>query len=767
MDGDLKLQVHDQVGPYKIVSSDRLTESLSTVPAGAAKPLAAGGTSVVYVGRTYIAGMAAIDRAIKFFSPIEKIRLRNLEAGASSGEANFLDEIALISRLNHQNLVKIIDGGQHLSRHYYVMDFIKGPTLQSALQQDTPHHAEMQLKIHANPTLIIRIAQQICAALSYMHEDNNCFHFDVAPKNIFIQTISDQPHIVLGDLGTARFINTEMAAKEIFIAGTKKYCPPSLREKLNSYIPANELIKQAARWDVYSTAIVIQEMLNGWGVANHPNMEALEILIARVENGHGSTINSIRQLGIELERLLPANVITAEVIELSSNAAGRNRSRSIPIHHVPVTNRITEIIEHPEFARLHNVPQMFLARSLFPGGVHSMYEHALGSYGLMRQMLLHLLSVPRFRAEFSSIELEEALVACLLQRVSSFTFDRIISETRGISRAELLRMRLDTAWPSHSDTLRSTINGSFANIDIDRVIDLVVRPRHEITTPQGRLVSSMLKSSIDCRVMDYLARDSHHTGVPVAAGIDVPNLIASTSWCSEDDSLSVTRDGVFALEGLLCARYWMFSRIYWNVPIRSTSTMLRHIIYHITEADGMGTKHLARKLCDHDERGALGQLETEWKTSVNSKLQASPIVKYLAGGRPTRYEMVVELFKKNWPDKMDLAISKFKTAKDLESLSVRFNEISSFRRNLSVSDVLFDLPTEGAEKFGEDIQVDLGGSGGYVKASEASQIIEILPKTFNETARRLRVFVTPTFAAVDRGKLADELRKFLDDEVVR
>jgi HD superfamily phosphohydrolase len=72
--------------------------------------------------------------------------------------------------------------------------------------------------------------------------------------------------------------------------------------------------------------------------------------------------------------------------------------------------------------------------------------------------------------------------------------------------------------------------------------------------------------------MDYLLRDSHHAGVPYGRFdhfrlIDTLRILPSGTEGSEQPSLGVEQGGLHTAEGLLLARYFMYSQVYMH-PVR-------------------------------------------------------------------------------------------------------------------------------------------------------------------------------------------------------
>ena len=55
--------------------------------------------------------------------------------------------------------------------------------------------------------------------------------------------------------------------------------------------------------------------------------------------------------------------------------------------HISLSKEAREIIEHPQFIRLQKVRQLSFAYLVFPGAVHSRFDHSIGVYHITREML--------------------------------------------------------------------------------------------------------------------------------------------------------------------------------------------------------------------------------------------------------------------------------------------------------------------------------------------------------------------------------------------
>ncbi len=764
-----------RIGNYELICKSGTKNNNRRV-----QPLGSGATSVVYLAKQNLAGEQTILRAVKLFFPSRDLRRKQRAGGLSYGEHNFLAEIGAVASLTHQNIVKIIDSGympvsddkKVVQAPYFVMEHIEGPTLEQLLEPGATEAAPWVSRARQMPHLIIYLAQQMCRALVYLHSRQR-FHFDLAPKNIFVREVNGRPHLIIGDLGVSRTVPplSEIAPDSpdtIFIAGTRAYTPEVLQDRRGTNVPIRFLSQHAAYWDLFALGKITLELMEGWQVDQKEELEALRIVCRKILEGQYGTAEHVSS---EFDRLLPIHVLTAGVEELSTDAFGGRTYVSLPSQSVPISERVEAVINHAALTRLQSVPQLLLYRTITPGGVHTVYEHVLGSYGLMLKCLTKLLSQPKFRANFSTKELEEALVAVLLTRIASFPLDRVLFSFDRYGSGEKKRKYesiLDRMYGKEKP-LRSVVSELFRECDLDSVLSILC-DKPEARTPYQNLIGSLLASSLDVRVMDYLARDSHHTGVPAGSGIDVSNIIENMYWPESSNGIAIRRPGVFAAEHLLCARYWMFVRLYWNIPNRAVTAMLRHVVSNILDNTHISREFLSRALSEVDEMGALNVLAQHWRLTGGHSGRGTAILELLQQSRPRTYKLLLERFVKNWGPDIEQnrrAVRKVEglESRGLEDLRKDFLSVSSVAARLHESELLFDVPREFPRKLGEDILVKVEDR--ETPLAIASDIARILPDAFFDNGVRVRVFHHPDVAEDVVAKLRMEVSDFLDRRFLR
>jgi HD superfamily phosphohydrolase len=205
--------------------------------------------------------------------------------------------------------------------------------------------------------------------------------------------------------------------------------------------------------------------------------------------------------------------------------------------------------------RLSRVGQLGLVALVYPGAVHSRFEHSLGVFRLAVAFVDRLQTDEAFASRVTEEDASAFLAAALLHDVGHWPFCHPIED-----------MRLEE-FPRHESFLREIILTSQLaevlsrewGVAPERVASLVEGSADD---PAGRLLASLLSGPVDVDKMDYLTRDSLHAGVPYGRHFDEERLLASLCVAPEGSSLAITSKGVSAAELLVFARYVMFREVY-------------------------------------------------------------------------------------------------------------------------------------------------------------------------------------------------------------
>ncbi|MBI4575971.1 MAG: serine/threonine protein kinase, partial [Planctomycetes bacterium] len=163
--------------------------------------IAQGGMGVVYRAR-----QVGLERVVA---------LKVLRAGTDADEgetARFRQEARNAARLQHPNIVRVLDCGEEEGRLWFTMDYIEGRSLAKGIATE-----------RITPVRAARLALPLAEALAYAHAQG-VIHRDVKPANVLLDA-ADEPH--LADFGIARDVRAgSRLTLTGTVMGTPAYMPP-------------------------------------------------------------------------------------------------------------------------------------------------------------------------------------------------------------------------------------------------------------------------------------------------------------------------------------------------------------------------------------------------------------------------------------------------------------------------------------------------------------------------------------------------------------
>jgi hypothetical protein len=246
------------------------------------KRLGSGGMADVYLARAR--GDAGFEKtvAVKVMHPHLARNSRAVD--------HFLDEARLAARIQHPNVVAILDLGKIGNDYVIVMEYVDGVDLERLLA--SARTAQRQVPIDVALGIMCRICDGLNAAHKALAPDGtplNIVHRDVKSANVLV---SKQGGVKVVDFGIAK------AAQQGHntIAGETKGTPSMMapEQRIGETVDV--------RADVYSVAAVAYEILTGHGV----NLDLAALAHLGTENWpHLPVPSSLRaQLPAELDGVL-------------------------------------------------------------------------------------------------------------------------------------------------------------------------------------------------------------------------------------------------------------------------------------------------------------------------------------------------------------------------------------------------------------------------------------------------------------------------------
>ena len=182
-------------------------------------------------------GMADVYEAVD--ERLERrVAVKRFRADPVADRARFDSEVTLLASLEHPNLVRVFDAGEHQGDAFLVLELVEGPTLGERLAAGAvpPHDVAV-------------LGRDVASALAYVHE-RGVVHRDVSPANILC---GEDGRPRLADFGVARVLDATRLTSTALTVGTAAYMAPEQVQ--------GEDVSGAA--DVYSLGLILLELLTG------------------------------------------------------------------------------------------------------------------------------------------------------------------------------------------------------------------------------------------------------------------------------------------------------------------------------------------------------------------------------------------------------------------------------------------------------------------------------------------------------------------------
>lgn len=216
--------------------------------------LATGGMAEVFLARSF--GLQGFQKRL--------VIKRILPALAKEPRfvSMFIKEAKITAGLTHPNIVQIFELGRVSSDHYIAMEFIHGRDLARITR-----HLRRTDRSLPYPMAVYIIAN-LMRGLAYAHSLTDAggtplrlVHRDISPHNVLV---SFQGEVKLLDFGIARLASAEEQRRTGLVGGGK-YAYMSPEQASGDILDA--------RSDLFSTGIVLYELLSGTRLFQHPDPE--------------------------------------------------------------------------------------------------------------------------------------------------------------------------------------------------------------------------------------------------------------------------------------------------------------------------------------------------------------------------------------------------------------------------------------------------------------------------------------------------------------
>lgn len=237
---------------------------------------------------------------------------------------------------------------------------------------------------------------------------------------------------------------------------------------------------------------------------------------------------------------------------------------------------IFDLIQHPYFQRLRYIKQVSMTHMVYPGALHTRFQHVIGAMHLMQ------LAIDTLRSKevlITEQEEEAVLTAILLHDIGHGPFSHSLEHTliEGVSHEVISSMLMDR--------LNNEFKGRLA---------LAITIFND-NYPK-RFLHQLVSGQLDTDRMDYLNRDSFFTGV--SEGVISFDRIIKMLTVVEDE-LVVEAKGIYSVEKFLIARRLMYWQVYLHKTVIAAEQMLIKALKRAKELSNQGVTLFATPALQH------------------------------------------------------------------------------------------------------------------------------------------------------------------------
>ncbi|WP_342343995.1 HD domain-containing protein [Carboxylicivirga mesophila] len=227
-----------------------------------------------------------------------------------------------------------------------------------------------------------------------------------------------------------------------------------------------------------------------------------------------------------------------------------------PVHgFIKVPNELLyDLTEHPYFQRLRRIKQLGLTHLVYPGAMHTRFQHALGAMHLMSSAVETLLSKGHAISEEESTAVHAAI---LLHDIGHGPFSHVLEHSL-----------VEVSHEAISQIIMQKLNVEFGGV-LSTAIDIF-----NDTYPK-QFLHQLVSSQLDMDRLDYLKRDSFFSGVSEGV-IGSDRIIKMLNVV--DDKLVIESKGIYSIEKFLVARRLMYWQVYLHKTALAAEQMLVHLL---------------------------------------------------------------------------------------------------------------------------------------------------------------------------------------------
>ncbi len=245
---------------------------------------------------------------------------------------------------------------------------------------------------------------------------------------------------------------------------------------------------------------------------------------------------------------------------------------------VHLREKETNLIDTPVYQRLRGISQLAMANLVYPGALHTRFDHSIG--------VCHVAGLMAEELGIEDDDLELVRLAALLHDLGHGPFSHV-------SETSLKRFTDPSKLKSgqKKEKIHELITAHVIQSDKDIRQILARKDREKITKLLSEgygdpALKSIVSGPLDADKQDYLLRDSRYAGVSYGV-YDIHQLHRSLKLGDDGSGreLRIATDGVAAVEQFVMAKYYMTANVYRHKVRLITDQMISRAISLGIESD--------------------------------------------------------------------------------------------------------------------------------------------------------------------------------------
>lgn len=225
---------------------------------------------------------------------------------------------------------------------------------------------------------------------------------------------------------------------------------------------------------------------------------------------------------------------------------------------IELDSDLMRIVDTFEFQRLHWIRQLGMCYIVFPGAVHTRFQHSLGT--------MHLASL--IGKKLGMDNLKEITTAALLHDIGHFPF------SHSFENYFMRKYKLD-----HEEEGIRLIRGEEGTGSIGEAMDQAGIDKNMVISILSKKAPenyvNVISGPLDADEMDYLARDSYFSGANLSP-LDFQRIINMMK--TDGKKVYIEYKGVSSVESIMISRFLMYKTVYFHKTVRIVQKMVERAL---------------------------------------------------------------------------------------------------------------------------------------------------------------------------------------------